>query len=450
MSEGSSNAAITKAGAHCDSGADPVQCYEGEAGTEGVGTCRAGMRFCASGEYTRCLDQVVPAIESCNGMDDDCNGDIDDIADQSCQVSGAVGGCGVAGAIVCRDGAPSCELTQLTGVESCNGADDDCDGSTDENIAGTCFPNGATGCEQQSNGLFACLGVCVTGTLSCTGGMEQCTGATTADVETCGDSPALDEDCDGLVDENCSCISGTSQNCYAGPLGAIAEGETSACGQGTQTCTSGTMGPCMSQTLPVPEDCANQGTDDDCNGVVDDVKGLDTACTAWFARGACRVGTLQCRPGIAAARCVSAPSRLRSCATRSIRIATETRSTASTSTATCAAARATCSASPVQDCCGGKCVSPTTFMSDRANCGACGVACGSYQVCCQGQCSNPSSGDDEMMPPGATCCAQDCGPMMDCCGTKCVDLDNDDYNCGTCGHECPADLWCIRGECGQN
>jgi Notch-like protein len=443
-----SKAPDTQTDAHCDSDADPIQCYEGEAGSEGAGAWRAGMRFCAGGKYTRCLDQVVPTVETCNGLDDDCNNVVDDIADQSCQVSGAVGGCGVAGAIVCRDGAPSCELTQLTGVEACNGADDDCDGSTDENIAGTCFPTGAAGCEEQSNGLFACHGVCVTGTLSCTDGMEQCTGAITADVEKCGGSPALDEDCDGLVDENCSCIDGSSQNCYGGPLAAIADGETGACGPGTQSCKSGTMGPCKSQSLPVPEDCANQGTDDDCNGVVDDVKDLETDCTDTTALGVCRVGTLQCRPGSAAPVCVGSDPTAELCdAIDQDCDGSPVNGFDLNSNQRCGACNVKCTLG--QECCGGKCVSPMSFNSDPANCGGCGMACGSYQICCQGNCYNPSWSSYNQPPPDVSCCAQNCGPMQQCCGSKCIDVKNDDYNCGQCGHECPADLWCVHGMCGQ-
>ena len=376
-----------------------MECYEGDADTAGVGACRAGMRFCVMGAYTRCLDQVVPALESCNGVDDDCNGVVDDIAGQSCQVSGAVGGCGVAGTIVCRDGAPSCELTQLMGVESCNGADDDCDGNTDENISGTCFPAGATGCEQQSNGLFTCHGVCVTGTLSCTDGMEQCTGATTAGIEKCGGSPALDEDCDGLVDENCSCTAGSSQKCYGGPLGAVADGMTAACGRARSRASPGTMGPCTSQSLPVPEDCANQGTDDDCNGVVDDMKDLGTPCTDATKMGACRAGTLQCRPGSAAPVCVGADPTTELCdAVDQDCDGNPVNGFDLNSQEHCGSCDVGCSR--YQACCGGKCVSPISFSSDPANCGGCGVACGSYQFCCQGHCYNPSWSGYNQPPRG--------------------------------------------------
>ena len=446
-SSGVSGASDTAEGARCDSGADPVQCYEGKAGTEGVGGCRAGMRFCASGEYTKCLDQVVPAVESCNGIDDDCNDAVDDIAAQSCQVSGAVGGCGVAGTIVCRDGAPSCELTQLTAIESCNGADDDCDGNMDENIAGTCFPAGATGCAQQSDGPFTCQGVCVTGTLSCAGGVEQCTGATTPGTEECGGSPALDEDCDGAVDENCTCTAGSSQDCYGGPPEALADSATGACGPGTQSCTSGTMGPCASQSLPVPEDCSNQGKDDDCNGIMDDVKDLDTECSDPTKLGTCRVGTLQCRPGSAAPTCVAGEGTPEQCdAIDQDCDGNPVNGFDLDSSLTCGACDVSCSR--FETCCGGTCVSPISFLSDALNCGFCGRACGSYQFCCEGHCYNPSWSMYDQPPADVSCCTQDCG-NDDCCGSRCIDLDNDDYNCGECGHVCPSELWCVDGECGM-
>ena len=51
-------------------------CYEGAAGTEGLGVCVGGTRPCIDGHLGDCYGQVLPAEhESCgNGLDDDCNG----------------------------------------------------------------------------------------------------------------------------------------------------------------------------------------------------------------------------------------------------------------------------------------------------------------------------------------------------------------------------------------
>ena len=53
-------------------------CYTGPAGTAGVGACRGGTQACAGGHWGACLAEVLPAPEACNGVDDDCDGAVDD------------------------------------------------------------------------------------------------------------------------------------------------------------------------------------------------------------------------------------------------------------------------------------------------------------------------------------------------------------------------------------
>jgi hypothetical protein len=54
-------------------------CYEGPEGTEGVGICKSGKRLCQDAPTGLCNGQVLPADEICgNGLDDDCNGTVDD------------------------------------------------------------------------------------------------------------------------------------------------------------------------------------------------------------------------------------------------------------------------------------------------------------------------------------------------------------------------------------
>lgn len=67
----------------CDGQVDnmaPQSCYDGASGTLGVGPCKAGSRFCEKGKWGTCTNEVVPAAkEDCsNNIDDDCNGTIND------------------------------------------------------------------------------------------------------------------------------------------------------------------------------------------------------------------------------------------------------------------------------------------------------------------------------------------------------------------------------------
>jgi len=66
------------AGPVCISG-DQIACYTGAAATRGVGVCRDGKRTCsATGAWGAvCVGQVLPTAEVINGLDDDCDGDVD-------------------------------------------------------------------------------------------------------------------------------------------------------------------------------------------------------------------------------------------------------------------------------------------------------------------------------------------------------------------------------------
>lgn len=55
-------------------------CYDGLTGTNGTGACRNGLQTCTSqGVWgSTCVGEVTPATETCNGIDDNCNGQIDE------------------------------------------------------------------------------------------------------------------------------------------------------------------------------------------------------------------------------------------------------------------------------------------------------------------------------------------------------------------------------------
>ncbi|MBA2519349.1 MAG: hypothetical protein H0V24_06765 [Chloroflexia bacterium] len=79
--------------------------------------------------------------------------------------------------------------------------------------------------------------------------------------------------------------------------------------------------------------------------------------------------------------------------------------------------------------CGGVCVD---LDDDDLNCGECGNDCyllGPSHYCERGVCTPPS-----------------CGDLTDC-GGLCVDLPTDPLHCGTCGNTCAAGQTCQGGEC---
>ena len=77
--------------------------------------------------------------------------------------------------------------------------------------------------------------------------------------------------------------------------------------------------------------------------------------------------------------------------------------------------------------CNGACID---VSNDNANCGACGAACAGGTVCSGGKC-------------GASCAS---GAIL-CSDGKCHDLTNDNASCGVCGTVCAAGTLCSAGKC---
>ena len=132
------------------------------------------------------------------------------------------------------------------------------------------------------------------------GGTGASGGTGGAGGQTCTPTDELcdgkDNNCDGVVDEGCTCTAGETQSCYAGPAGTSGVGP---CKDGKQTCGSdGTWGDCEGAVQPKPETC--DGVDNDCNAQADDGLGMKTcgvgACTATVP--ACENGqVVPCTPG---------------------------------------------------------------------------------------------------------------------------------------------------------
>ena len=230
-------------------------CYTGPQGTAGQGRCKEGAQACNAGQWsTACTGQILPATETCNNMDDDCDGQIDEGLTRSCYT----GPTGTAGRGQCRNGTQACNAGQwptactgevLPGTETCNNQDDDCDGRIDEGLTRSCYtgPTGTAG-----------RGSCRNGTQACNAGQwsATCTGQILPATETCNN---IDDDCDGQIDE------GVTRSCYTGPTGTAGRGQ---CRNGTQACNAGQWSAtCTGQILPSTELCSTN-VDEDCDGQV--------------------------------------------------------------------------------------------------------------------------------------------------------------------------------------
>jgi len=200
---------------------------------------------------------ISPPTEVCNGIDDNCDGIIDNgltTPSQSCSVG--VGACQRTGTQykTCNGASGwsnwgTCSATPGTPTtETCNNIDDDCDGSVDEELTTP------SGCSQ--------TGYCSGAVKTCSAGVwGEC--SKLPKTETCNN---IDDNCDGSTDESW-------QN-YAERSSYKNSNQNGVCSGSLKQCSSGSWIDWYSASnIPFyesPEAINSDGKDNNCNGQVDE------------------------------------------------------------------------------------------------------------------------------------------------------------------------------------
>jgi hypothetical protein len=284
--DGSLLASPGKAGLDCDSDQDGT--------SEGDGDCD---------DANPMVNPV--AVEKCNGIDDDCDGTTDEEPLSDTPPWTGVG--------VCADGGPVCTglagwfMSQPTEWEpdeaSCDGLDNDCDGQTDEGLrnacgsCGTVFPDLCDGLDNDCDGTtdedallppadFHCAagkaGLCKDVQVVCAAEWKCVFPVGFETEETLCDG--LDNDCDGETDEGY----GLPLPCEAGTGACRSEG-IMVCGEDKKSLV------CQATEDTGLMELCGDNVDNDCDGQTDEEFAVGETCAEGI--GACRVtGKLFCSP----------------------------------------------------------------------------------------------------------------------------------------------------------
>jgi hypothetical protein len=300
----------------CDGSVDEPFTNLGQSCSEGSGACAdTGVYVCTADKLGTECDATpgTGTAEVCNNIDDDCNGVVDDGIATTPTTCGT-GACASAGTLACVGGSMVDSCHAGTGsAETCNNIDDDCDGVVDDGIATTPTACGEGACA--STGTLTCVGgnmadSCTAGTPAaetcnniddncdgtvdnglaapsaskqagvCVGAVQVCTGAggwadpdytaITGYEVTEASCDAADNDCDGSVDEPSSCstdtdgdgVADSTDNCPA--VANANQLDTDSDGIG-DVCDN-----CPVVTNPTQTDTDNDTVGDACDGCPND------------------------------------------------------------------------------------------------------------------------------------------------------------------------------------
>ena len=180
-------------------------------GCDGTSTCGADRRWGA------CMDERTPTDETCNDVDDDCDGVTDEMpTDGVLYIDGDMDGFGDMGTTMLScdpvsgyvDNADDCDDTDGNvnpdGTEVCDTVDQDCDTMVDEGTTNTYYRDadgdGYGSAEMQMEGCTPPAGY-VEDDTDCDDDCVLCHPGFPRDI--CDDG--ADNDCDGSSDNSCNC-----------------------------------------------------------------------------------------------------------------------------------------------------------------------------------------------------------------------------------------------------